>query len=229
MPITSPAGGSPRRPTPAEVVDAYRRFAAEARGFGITAVQLIGECLPVAEVSKHLVDADVPMRWRVFRFPMREDGGETIDSRPPLPPQPAPLVDVRGMKWILDGTPIERLGFMRAPYRMRPASGAGSISRQSASSSSSAGRTAARIRSRCMPSAMARSTPTSPRSRRPAAPEVWRAKRPRIEHGDMMPPDLIARVKAMGMVVVQNPLHFMSREIFAARCRPGTAARRCSR
>ena len=47
---------------------------------------------------------------------MRESGGDTIDSRSPLPPQPTPLVDVRGMKWILDGRPIERFAFMREPY-----------------------------------------------------------------------------------------------------------------
>ena len=44
---------------------------------------------------------------------------------------------------------------------------------------------------------------------RAGRPEVWRAKRPRIEHGDMLSADLIARVKALGIVVVQNPLHFM--------------------
>ncbi len=48
-------------------------------------------------------------------------------------------------------------------------------------------------------------------------PEVWRAKRPRIEHGDMLAPDLIPRVKAMGMLVVQNPTHFTFPEIFLAR------------
>ncbi len=38
-------------------------------------------------------------------------------------------------------------------------------------------------------------------------PEVWRLKRPRLEHGDMLFPDLIARAKALGVVVVQNPSH----------------------
>jgi predicted amidohydrolase YtcJ len=48
-------------------------------------------------------------------------------------------------------------------------------------------------------------------------PEVWQSKRPRIEHGDMMSPDLIPRVKAMGMLVIQNPTHFTFPEIFLAR------------
>ena len=46
---------------------------------------------------------------------------------------------------------------------------------------------------------------------------MWRAKRPRIEHADMLAPDLIPRVKAMGMLVVQNPTHTMFPEIFMAR------------
>ena len=44
----------------------------------------------------------------------------------------------------------------------------------------------------------------------------------------MMAPDLIARVKAMGMVVVQNPMHFMFPEIFAALL-ARNGSRRCSR
>ena len=55
-------------------------------------------------------------------------------------------------------------------------------------------------------------------------PEVWRQKRPRIEHGDMMAPDLIARVKAMGMVLVQNPAHFIARDMFLTRFGPERVA-----
>jgi hypothetical protein len=47
--------------------------------------------------------------------------------------------------------------------------------------------------------------------------EVWRQKRPRIEHGDLMTPDLMTRVKAMGMVVVQNPIHFSLVDSFVPR------------
>ena len=40
----------------------------------------------------------------------------------------------------------------------------------------------------------------------------------------MMPADLIARVKGLGMVVVQNPLHFMLAEFNAARLGPQRVA-----
>ena len=193
---------------PSEAVRIVRAFAAEARAFGITTIQLMSNGLPVSEMSKRLVEADTPNRWRVFRFPMREAGGETIDSRPPLPPQPTLLIDVRGMKWIIDGTPIERLAFMREPYADAPDE---------------------RGRLNLPLSRIAEFTGWAYGSEDPLAvhavgdaaldayisaveragrAEVWRDKRPRIEHGDMLTPDLIARAKAAGMVVVQNPLHF---------------------
>lgn len=206
-----------RSTEPAVIVSTYRRFAGEAAGFGITSIQLMGNALPIGDVSKYLVDAATPIRWKVFRFPMREHGGETIDSRSPLPPQPTPLIDVRGMKWILDGTPLERLAMMREPYLDAP---------------SERGRlnfTVERIE-QFVGWAYGSEDPLAVHAvgdgaidayvsavERGGRPEVWRAKRPRIEHGDMLAPDLIARVKALGMVVVQNPLHFMLADVLSAR------------
>jgi predicted amidohydrolase YtcJ len=148
---------------------------------------------------------------------MREHGGETIDSRSPLPPQPTPLIDVRGMKWILDGTPIERLGAMREAYSDAPGE-KGRLNLDAKRIDQIAGW------------AYGSEDPLAVHAFGDAAidayvsaverggrPEVWRSKRPRIEHGDMMSADLIARVKAMGMVVVQNPTHFTFPEIFLAR------------
>ena len=202
---------------PADIVASYRRFAAEASGFGITSVQLMGNALPIADVSKYLVEAATPLRWKVFRFPMRESGGDTIDSRSPLPPQPTPLIDVRGMKWILDGTPIERFALMREPYLDSP---------------SERGRlnfSTERIE-QFVGWAYGSEDPLAVHAvgdgaidayvsaiERAGRPEVWRAKRPRIEHGDLLSADLIARVKALGIVVVQNPLHFMRTDVLAAR------------
>ena len=205
---------------PADIVASYRRFATEASGFGITSVQLMGNALPIADLSKYLVEASTPIRWKVFRFPMRESGGETIDSRSPLPPQPTPLIDVRGMKWILDGTPIERLAFMREPYLDAP---------------SQRGRlnfSAERI-DQFVGWAYGTEDPLAVHAvgdgaldaylsaiERAGRPEVWRAKRPRIEHGDMLTPDLMSRAKALGVVVVQNPLHFMLAGILQPRLGP---------
>jgi len=200
----------------AEATRLYRQFAADARAFGITSIQLLGDSLPAADASKGLVAADAPMRWRYFRFPIGV-GGETMDSRPPLPPQPTPLIEMKGMKWILDGTPIERLGAMRAAYSDAPGQ-KGHIDLSPARIEQFVGW------------AYGSEDPLAVHAFGDAAidayisaverggrAEVWKLKRPRIEHGDMMSPDLIPRVKAMGMLVIQNPTHFTFPEIFLAR------------
>jgi predicted amidohydrolase YtcJ len=199
----------------ADAANLYRQYAAEARTFGITSTQLLGDALPAADASKALVAADVPMRWKYVRYPVVVDG-QTQDSRPFLPPQPAPLIDMRGMKWVLDGTPIERLGFNRAPYADAPERGRLNFSTE-------------RI-DQFVGWAYGSEDPLAVHAfgdgaietyvaaiERGGRPEVWRAKRPRIEHADMLAPDLIPRVKAMGMLVVQNPTHTTFPEIFLAR------------
>jgi len=201
----------------AEVVRLLREFAAEARAGGITSVQLMSNALPIAEMSKRLVEADVPIRWRVFRVPMREAGGDTIDSRPTMPPQPTPLIDTRGMKWFLDGTPVERLAFMRVPYADAPDT-RGRMNLPQARLDEFVGW------------AYGSEDPLAVHAvgdaaldayvsalERAGRPEVWRDKRPRIEHGDMLSPDLIARVKALGIVVVENPIHFSFTDVFPRR------------
>jgi len=37
---------------------------------------------------------------------------------------------------------------------------------------------------------------------------AWRDRRVRFEHGDALFPDLVPKVKALGIIVVQNPTHF---------------------
>lgn len=201
----------------AEAVRIYRQYAAEARTFGITSTQLLGDALPAAEASKRLIEADVPMRWRYFRYPIRLGDNDILDSRPPLPPQPTPLIDMRGMKWVLDGTPIERLAAMRAPYSDAPAE-SGRVNLAPAQIDLFAGWAYGSEDPLAVhafgDAAIEAYVAAIERSGRP---EVWRAKRPRIEHADMLAPDLIRRVKAMHMLVVQNPTHFTFPDIFVAR------------
>jgi hypothetical protein len=46
---------------------------------------------------------------------------------------------------------------------------------------------------------------------------AWRERRVRLEHGDLLTAERFARARALGVVLVQNPSHFMIREIFDAR------------
>ncbi len=191
---------------PAEAPEAYRKQSRDAVEVGITSIQLMGDGQPHAKIISDLLAADTPIRWRVLRFPMREAGKELMDSKPPLPPQPSRRIDARGMKWILDGTPIEGLAALRAPYANRPGSGQMNVPidrlRQVVgwaygSEDQAAMHAEGDLTIDAYLSAMEAA----------GRPETWRAKRPRLEHGDLLFPDLLARAKALGVVVVQNPSH----------------------
>ena len=201
----------------ADAPAAYLRFSQEAVALGITSVQDMGTGDRQAKMVADLIKADPQVRWRAMRYPMREAGGDLQDSKPIVPPQPARRIDARGMKWILDGSPIERLAALRAPYADRPeTSGRMNFSRERLT--------------QIVGWAYGSEDPLAMHAVGDAAidaylsaleaagrPETWRLKRPRLEHGDMLAPDLMARAKHLGVVVVQNPAHFMLRDALQAR------------
>jgi predicted amidohydrolase YtcJ len=115
---------------------------------------------------------------------------------------------VSGVKWILDGTPLDRNGLMRAPYADRP----GWYGRLQFPLDTIRG---------ILATALTTHTPlhlhiTGDSSARlilhlmqSLAPDsVWRPLRVRIEHGDGVSGDLLPLARRLGVVIVQNPTHF---------------------
>ena len=206
--------------SPAAAAARYRAVAAEALGYGITTIQLMADPLPIAETGTRLVEANSPIRWKAYRFPMREAGGETIDSRPTLPPQPTARIDLRGMKWIIDGTPIERLAYMKEPYADAPAE-RGRLNLPQSRIDAFVG-WAYGSEDRLLVHAVGDAAIDAYllALEKTGRPEVWRATRPRLEHGDMLSDDLLTRVKALGAVVAVNPFHFMFPDVYLARLGP---------
>jgi predicted amidohydrolase YtcJ len=210
--------------SPAAAAARYRAVAAEALGYGITTIQLMADPLPIAETGTRLVEANSPIRWKAYRFPMRAAGGETIDSRPTLPPQPTARIDLRGMKWIIDGTPIERLAYMKEPYADARAE-RGRLNLPQSRIDEFVGWAYGSedpLLVHAIGDAALDAYLTA--LEKTGRPEVWRAKRPRIEHGDMLSGDLLTRVKALGVVVAVNPFHFMFPDVYLARLGPARQA-----
>jgi predicted amidohydrolase YtcJ len=197
--------------------DAYRRLSREAVALGITSIQEPGLGDRQAKVVADVITAGVPIRWRAMRFPMREAGGDLQDSKPLMPPQPTRTIDARGMKWILDGSPIERLAALRAPYTDRPST-SGRMNLSPERLAQIVG-WAYGTEDPLLVHAVGDAAIAAYLSALEAAgsADTWRAKRPRLEHGDMLTPDLMPRARALGIVVVQNPAHFMLRPAMIAR------------
>lgn len=203
-----------------ETTEAYRRLSDEAVRLGITSVQLMSYGRRHADSVADVVAAQSPIRWRVIRWPLNEAGQDLQDGKPHLPPQPSPRVDARGMKWMLDGSPIERLAALRQPYADRPGtSGRLNLSTQRLEEVAKwAYGSEDPLAVHAVGDGAIDAYLTA--LERAGSAEIWRRKRPRLEHGDMLTPDLMPRAQALGVVVVQNPAHFTLRESLLARFGP---------
>lgn len=198
----------------------YRRFATEATGLGITSVQLMGNAGPHRQIVADVVAIQSPLRWRILRWPWAEPGQETHDSKTHLPPQPSPRVDARGMKWMLDGTPIERLAAVTAPYADRPDEN-GRLNLPAERLAEFVGWAYGSEDPLAVHAVGDRAIAAYfDALDRGGRPEIWQRKRPRLEHGDMLTPELMARAKTLGVVVVQNPAHLMLAEAMSTRLGP---------
>ena len=158
--------------------------------------------------------------------PPRRSGGATSDSRSRSRGRrsrssgrsgaPSPLVTIAGTKWILDGTPIERLAAMNEPYADR-AGWTGRLNLSPADIETVLRRALEPTISRCSTSsAIAASTRSSRRWNGGAGGAVAALAPHRARR---VSDTRIARAKRLGIVKVQNPSHFTNRD----RCGPASA------
>jgi predicted amidohydrolase YtcJ len=194
-------------------VKAVRDAAAAAVGFGITSVQLMATNRPAPELARSAVAADVPIRIRVIDFPLT---GIAAWRPPAGAPVMGGRVTTSGTKWILDGTPVERLMFLREPYADRPSTrGRGNFPPADIATFL---RHALDRREQPLFHAVGDQAIDDVLAALEASGgEAWRPLRPRIEHGDMLEPGQFERAKRLGVVVVQNPSHFMLPAVMGAR------------
>jgi len=185
-----------------------KALSAEALRFGITSIQNM-PIMPTDLYVEALAEADIPLRVRVIRMPVTDASGRLVDEGASLPRHPGgnERITVRGVKWILDGTPLERGSAQRSAYADRPdwsgrtnfpASEIGAIIRESLE----------RDEPLLLHITGDRTTEIVFDTMEAMVDVDWPARRVRIEHGEGVAEDLIARAARLGVIVVQNPTHF---------------------
>jgi predicted amidohydrolase YtcJ len=189
-------------------LEAFRRLGRQAGPLGITSVQAMVTSMPAARASALLAGVDLPIRLRLIDFTMEDPTGWTPRPR-------ADAAGIPGTKWVLDGTPLERLMLMRAPYADRATRGRANLTQDQLR------RLLARARAaghQPMVHAVGDAAIDMVLDALEATGgENWQALRPRLEHGDLLMPDQMARTKRLGVVLVQNPSHLMIPQVMAAR------------
>jgi len=210
-------------PDRAAQVKAFQAFAAEAAAFGITSVQAMMTAYPAAEAKVWIDEAGLPVRMRLIDFPLTA----MKDWRPRVSPRAradSPLVTISGTKWIMDGTPIERLALLRAPYADAPKTSG----RQNFSG--------ADLREFLRRAFDAKEQPmlhvvgdgaiaAALEAFQDTGGSRWILLRPRLEHADMFEAGDFARAARMGVTIVQNPSHFMIAPVLHQRVGSARVAR----
>jgi hypothetical protein len=193
----------------ADALRELRETFSAAVKWGITTIQDMENDIPPDRCIALLEKMPVQIRVRVIRMPGTTPAGRDKQEGRPAPRSSNPLITVSGTKWVLDGTPLEGTFAPRNdPATMEyfilheqltfPQTELAAMLRESLHDHDQLlFHVSAYPPAAAMLNAM----------QADGGAQVWAKQRVRFEHGDGLTPDLIPRVKEMGIVVVQNGIH----------------------
>ncbi len=194
-----------RAEVPDEVLRAqFEALSGLAAQVGVTSVQEMTIGLTKERSERVLDGADLKLRLRMMCVPMALD-----ESCQPHLFDPADRLTSSGIKWLLDGTPIERSAFLREPYADFPGNGHFNVTNNQLSQLVRRSLFGLPVVNQLIVHTFGdRAIDKALGELDHAAPDfIWRLLRPRIEHGDMIHPEQIDLARRLGVIVVQNPTH----------------------
>lgn len=189
-----------------EARQTYLNYANAVARFGTTSIQDMAVGYTLTESEEILGGVDLPIRWRVFCFPLEVDD-ECSSNMPRKGPD---RLTSSGIKWISDGSPVERFALLSDEYSDLPNwFGLFNFPNQ-------------------IDSLLARSQNGNRHQNqmvfhavgdqaiqmlldgldRNDHGEPWHRRRVRIEHGDLLQPHQFDAMERHQVILVQNPLHF---------------------
>ena len=202
----------------ADALGALRKEFDELSKFGITSIQDMSNEIAPEHCVALLKEIPTPIRVRVIRMPNTTPTGRDTEEGRSLPRHPSHLITVSGTKWFLDGTPLESTLEPRERAAGQPLNG---IDQRVATLSRTFPKD--ELLSMLLESLRNNDQLLLHAGGYPAAAamlaamqnaggkKIWAARRVRFEHGDGLYPDLIPRVKELGIVVMREPSHLAAR------------------
>jgi predicted amidohydrolase YtcJ len=209
--------------TDEQIVDAFKQEAEAAVSYGITSLQAMMVSEDADRVAQALRNVDLPVRLRLIRFPLIDPAGwqPAVDIAPPAPNA---MLSVWGTKWIIDGTPIERLAFFKEPYADRARWRGQPNFKDSSLGVMMLKALDSRDQLMFHTSGDAAVDQVFSAMTGAGSPLRWQSRRVRIEHGDGLVGDLLDRASKLGIVLVQNPAHLSMPQLFPSRLGQARAA-----
>jgi predicted amidohydrolase YtcJ len=199
------------RETDEQLIADLQGRAQEAASYGITSMQIMPGISTERFVTL-LNNAKLPIRVRAIAFSTTTPKSRDLrDIRSLARLRSASAnVTASGIKWILDGTPLERGAAMRAPYLDRP-DHRGTLNFNPLEVEKIV-RESLDLKQPLLVHAVGdRAVETLFDAMEKVGKQRkvdWPSKRVRVEHGEGVSAELVLRAKQLGVVVVQNPSHF---------------------
>lgn len=103
---------------PDHIIEGLRQYSNEQIKMGITTVQFMNFDFPTA--APYYIKADLPQRIHIIPFPGTNKNGRSLSEWKNINTHPAPLIYVSGIKYLLDGSPLEQGAFNKQHYPNKP-------------------------------------------------------------------------------------------------------------
>jgi predicted amidohydrolase YtcJ len=194
----------------ANTIKALRAHAAEEVGLGITTVQNMSNSLQGNAARQFFAEADLPVRTRIIAMPGSTDKGRSLEELINTNTRLSPYTYASGIKYVIDGTPLEQNALMTKPYPNRsdwygrlnfPIDTIKRILKEALTGDRQlmmhvVGDSATKVVLKLM--------------KQMAGDNQWKEKRVRIEHGTgILTDDVIKEVNDMGIIIVHTPQYGM--------------------
>jgi predicted amidohydrolase YtcJ len=195
---------------PEKLIKALRSHANDQLSFGITTVQNMSGNLQGNAARRFFADADLPVRTRIVAMPGTTENGRNLEEWNNKNTLVSRYTYVSGIKYIIDGTPLEQTALMSKPYPGRndwygtlnyPVDTIKQILREALITDRQllmhiVGDSATNIILQLM--------------KEMASADQWKTKRVRIEHGSGIVTTAMAKdVNDMGIIIIHTPQYGM--------------------
>ncbi len=210
------------------IESARNQYEAFARGLvkrGVTTVQDMDIGYEKSSVEFVLAGMDVPLHWRAICFPLSPDESCKDSIRQNLFKNGALRAYSSGIKYILDGSPVEGHAALRDPYnnindwtgvfnwerdftRIVAQGTMGNPQKNQLIFHAVGDRATDRILAEL---------------EKTGSPEFWQTRRVRVEHGAILWPEQIAKMVEYGVVYVHNPIFTVAEDLIQSRFGPERA------
>lgn len=197
-------------PEPAKLAVHFREAAQRYARWGVTSIHLMNSGKSLEVTIDTLALANTPQKWTVYSWatgvvPSIAGAWAAMDAATKKLP---PRVRIDGPKWMLDGTPVEQNALKREAYAGRPdwRGRSNHSDEQLREILQTALRRPEQLALHVVGDAETDRLIAAMESL--AAPSVWKDMRIRVEHGDGIRADTLAKVAGLGAVVIINPTHF---------------------